>query len=102
MRDTGARTEPGKQGVLHTEFLGERNIDVIGTLEICLEVVIAKGCDIRHGIIPSFKCDSPGIAGKRGVGQVELAGRTIPGQLHLSYHDRCGFTKHTGIRKLIP
>jgi len=87
---------------LHIEFLRERNIDVIRTHEKSLQVVLAKGRDIRHGIIPSFEGDSPGIAGKRRVGQVEEAGRTIPGQLHFSYCERCGFTKHTGFRKLIP
>ena len=87
---------------MHIEFLRERNIDMIRTPEISLQVVFTEGCNIRHGIIPLFKCDSPGIAGKRGVGQVEVAGRTIPGQLHLSYREWCRFAKHTGIRKLIP
>ena len=87
---------------MHIEFLWECNIDVIWTFEKHLQVVFTERCDIRHGIIPLFKCDSPGIAGKRGVGQVEVAGRTIPGQLHLSYREWCRFAKHTGIRKLIP
>ena len=87
---------------MHTELLWDGNIDVIGTPEICLEVVIAQGCDIRNGIIPSFECDGPHVTGKRGIGLVEFAGSTIPGQLHFCYREWYGFTKHTGICKLIP
>ena len=74
----GSRADSGKERVLYIEFLREGNIDVIGTLERCLKVIITKGRNIRHGIISPFKCQCPDIAGKRGSGLVEPAGRTIP------------------------
>jgi hypothetical protein len=52
----GARADSGKKRVLYIEFLREGNIDVIGTFEGYLKVIITKGRDIRHGIISSFKC----------------------------------------------